>query len=65
MSVSGKRYRVKADQIACRAARRHTWRFLRRARSPRGYTCRDYRSKKGRVDFYCNKRRKVFFAVRR
>jgi hypothetical protein len=65
MSVSGKRYQVKADQISCRSARRYAKRYIRSERKPRGYRCRDYPSKKGRVDFYCNNGRKIFFAIRR
>jgi hypothetical protein len=64
-SVSGKRYQVKADQISCRSGRDYARRYLRTGRKPRGYRCRDYPSKKGRVDFYCNNRRKIFFAIRR
>jgi hypothetical protein len=65
MSVSGKRYQVKADQISCRSGRDYARRYLRSSRKPRGYRCRDYPSKKGRVDFYCNNGRKIFFAIRR
>ncbi|HEX2084587.1 MAG TPA: hypothetical protein VHF89_02815 [Solirubrobacteraceae bacterium] len=65
MSVSGKRYQVKADQISCRSGREYARRFIRSARKPRGYRCKDYPSKKGRVDFYCNNGRKIFFAIRR
>jgi hypothetical protein len=65
MSVKGKRFQVKADQISCRSGRRYAARFLRRGSKPRGYRCRDYPSRKGRVDFYCNNGRKIFFAIRR
>ena len=65
MSVKGKRYQVKADQISCRSGRRYASRYLRTERKPSGYRCRDYPSKRGRVDFYCNNGRKIFFAVRR
>ena len=65
MTVSGKRYQVKADQISCRSGREHARRFIKTGRKPRGYRCRDYPTKRGRVDFYCNNARKIFFAVRR
>jgi hypothetical protein len=65
MSVKGKRYQVKADQMSCTTGRDHARRYLQNGRKPRGYRCRDYPSKKGRVDFYCNKSKKIFFAIRR
>jgi len=64
-TVKGKRYQVKADQISCRKGRRYVKRFIRRGTKPAGYRCKDYPSKKGRVDFYCNKGRKIYFAIRR
>jgi hypothetical protein len=65
MSVKGKRYQVKADQISCSSGRTYARRFLTRGSKPRGYRCRDYPSRKRRVDFYCNNGRKIFFAIRR
>ncbi len=65
MTVKGKRYQVKADQISCGTGRDHARRFLQSGRKPRGYRCRDYPSRRGRVDFSCNDGRKVFFAIRR
>ena len=65
MTVSGKRYQVKADQISCRSGREYAKRFITSGRKPSGYRCRDYPSRKGRVDFYCNDGRKIFFAIRR
>ena len=65
MTVKGKRYQVKADQISCKSGRDHARRFIRTGRKPSGYRCRDYPSRKGRVDFYCNDGRKIFFAIRR
>ena len=64
-TVKSKRYQVKVDQISCSSGRDYAKRFLRSGRKPRGYSCRDYPSKKGRVDFYCNNGRKIFFAIRR
>ncbi len=65
MSVKGKRYQVKADQISCKSGRDYAKRFIRTGRKPSGYRCRDYPSRKRRVDFYCNDGRKIFFAIRR
>lgn len=65
MTVKGKRYQVKADQISCRTARDHTKRYLRSSRKPRGYRCRNLSTSKGRVNFICNNGRKNFFAIRR
>ena len=65
MGVKGKRFQVKADQMSCSTGRDHAKRFLTRGSKPRGYRCKDYPSKRGRVDFYCNNRRKIFFAIRR
>ena len=64
-TVQSKRYQVKADQISCATGIRYARRFLRTGSKPRGYRCKDYPSRKRRVDFYCNNRRKIFFAIRR
>lgn len=65
MTVSGKKYQVKGDQMSCSTARDHAKRFIKTGKKPSGYKCKDYPSKKGRVDFYCNKAKKIFFAIRR
>ncbi len=65
MTVKAKRYQVKADQMSCATGRDHARRFLRSGRKPSGYRCKDYPTKRGEVDFYCNKGRRVFFAIRR
>jgi hypothetical protein len=65
MTVEGKRYQVKADQISCSTGRDHARRYLKQRKKPRGYTCRDLSKSKGRVTFTCNNGRKVFFAIRR
>jgi len=65
MTVKHKHYQVKADQISCKDGRDNARKFLRNGSKPRGYKCKDYASKKGRVDFYCNKGVKIFFAIRR
>jgi hypothetical protein len=65
MTVAGKRIQVKVDQITCKSGKRYASRYVRRRSKPRGYTCRRYASRKGRVLFYCNNGRKIFFAIRR
>jgi hypothetical protein len=65
ITVDEKRYQVKADQISCTTGRVNARRFLTTGARPAGYTCRNYPSRKDRVDFYCNNGRKIFFAIRR
>ena len=65
MTVEGKRYQVKVDQISCRSGKRYTKTYLTSSRKPSGYTCRRYTARKGRVTFTCNDGRKQFFAIRR
>ena len=65
MSVSGKRYQVKVDQISCRSGKRYARTYIQRRTKPRGYSCKRYPVRKGRVAFYCNNGRKIFFAIRR
>ena len=65
MSVSGKRYQVKVDQISCRDGKSYTKTYLQKRTKPGGYTCKRYPVRKNRVSFYCNDGRKVFFAIRR
>ena len=65
MTVSGKRFQVKADQISCSTARDHARNYIARKRVPRGYRCRTPSREKGRVNFYCNNGRKTFFGIRR
>ena len=64
-TIAGKRYQVKADQMSCKRGRRLAKRFIVRNRKPRGYKCRDFPSQRNRVDFYCSKERKIYFAIRR
>jgi len=65
MSVSGKRYQVKVDQIGCRDGKTFAKRYIQSRSKPRGYSCKRYPAKRNRVTFYCNNGRKVFFAIRR
>ena len=64
-TIAGKTYQIKADQMTCKRGRRLAKRFLVKGTKPKGYDCKDYESEKGRVDFYCNKGRKIYFAIRR
>jgi len=64
MTVEGKRYQVKADQIRCSTAKTRTRRYLREGDRPRGYSCRNYGSSTA-LKFRCWKRERVFFAIRR
>ncbi len=63
--VKGKRYNVRADQLSCKTARRHTTRYLRSRARPRGYKCRDYPSRKRKMKFICEDRPRQFWAIRR
>jgi hypothetical protein len=65
MSVDGKRYQVKVDQIACKSGKSYAKTYIQRRTKPSGYTCKRYPSRKNRVAFYCNNGRKIFFAIRR
>lgn len=65
MTVEGKRYQVKVDQITCRSGKRYAKTYLTSRRKPSGYTCRRYPVRKNRVVFLCNNGRKQFLAIRR
>jgi hypothetical protein len=64
IEVKGKRYQIKADQMRCRTAKKHSRRYLRRHKRPSGYDCRDYSSGTA-LKFRCSKSIRVFFAIRR
>ena len=65
MSVSGKRYQIKVDQISCRDGKGYAKRYLQSKSSPRGYTCRRFTPQRNRVAFMCNNGRRQFLAIRR
>ena len=65
MTVKGKRYQIKADQISCRTGRDHSRRYLATRSKPRGYKCRNLSREKGRVNITCSNGRKNFLAIRR
>ena len=64
ITVESKRYLIKADQLRCRTARAHARRYLSRRVRPAGYRCTTP-SGKTALAFWCSKRVKVFFAIRR
>jgi hypothetical protein len=64
MSVKGKRYQIKADQMRCSTAKTYSRRYLRSRSRPSGYSCRSY-SGGTKLKFRCTKRVRVFFAIRR
>jgi hypothetical protein len=65
MTLKGRTYQVKVDQISCGDGRAFTRAYVNDKVSPKGYKCRDYPAKKGRVKFYCADGRRVFFGIRR
>ena len=64
LASKGKRYNIKADQMRCRTARKHSRRYLASHRKPRGYSCRDY-GRGTSIKFRCSKGQRVIFAIRR
>ena len=64
LTVKGKRFNVKADQLRCRTARPHARRYLSAHRRPTGYRCRDFGAQT-KLEFRCSRGVKVFFAIRR
>jgi len=66
LSVGGKRYNIKADQLACTTARRYSKNYLISVkRKPVGYRCTRYKSTETRLKFRCVKGARTFFAIRR
>jgi hypothetical protein len=63
LSVDGKRYNIKADQIRCRPARKYAKRYLQSSWRPSGYSCRRYSGTALR--FRCTKGIRSYFAIRR
>jgi hypothetical protein len=64
MTVQGKRYQIKADQMRCDPARTYARRYLRSHVRPTGYHCSDYGSGT-KLKFRCSKGIRVFFAIKR
>ena len=67
MTVSGKRYQIKSDQLRCSTARTYAERYLRTRSKPRGYTCKRYTGSK--LVFRCVNASanpdKTFFAIKK
>jgi hypothetical protein len=51
MTVKGKRYNIKADQLRCTLARRYAEDYLRTRHKPRYYRCARYST--GALAFIC------------
>ena len=64
ITVKGKRYDIKSDQLRCRTVRPWASRYLSTRRKPSGYTCRNFGSQT-KLKFRCSRGIKVFFAIRR
>lgn len=64
MSVNGKRYQIKADQMRCTTAKTYSRRYLSRHSRPSGYRCTDFGSST-KLKFRCAKGVRVFFAIKR
>jgi hypothetical protein len=64
MSVEGRRYQVKADQLRCRTAKAYTRRYLAYGVRPSGFRCRRYAASTA-LKFRCYRRVRVFFAIKR
>jgi hypothetical protein len=65
ITVEGKRYQVKADQVRCRTARPQARRYLARGVRPAGFTCRSYNSSSTALKFRCWKGKKSILAIKR
>jgi hypothetical protein len=63
MSVGGRTYNIKADQIRCRRARRYAKMYLTSHSKPSGYSCRTYSG--SALKFRCAKGIHVYFAIKR
>jgi hypothetical protein len=64
LTVDGRRYNIKADQIRCSTAKPYARRYLATSRKPAGYRCRNY-SSRTKLKFRCSRGVKVFFAIKR
>ena len=64
MTVNGRDYQIKADQMRCDTARTYSRRYLRSHTRPSGFRCHDY-SSGTKLKFRCSKNIRVFFAIKR
>ena len=65
MTVKGKRYQVKADQVRCRTAKPQARRYLREGTRPSGFDCRRYSGSSTALKFRCWKGKKSILAIKR
>jgi hypothetical protein len=63
LSVNGRTYNIKADQLRCRPARSYSKRYLTSRWKPSGYSCRGYQN--SALKFRCSKGIRVYYAIRR
>ena len=63
LTLAGKRYQIKVDQISCATGRKHVKGLALHHRKPNGYSCQTYKAQKDRVRWSCNDGRKQFFAI--
>ena len=64
MEVQGHRYKIKADQLRCKKARKYALAYLKSGTPPRGYECQDG-APDSKLKFRCFRGIKEFFAIRR
>ena len=64
ITVKGKRYDIKADQLRCKTAKPYASRYLSTRHRPSGYTCRNFGAET-KLKFRCSRGVKVFFAIKR
>jgi hypothetical protein len=63
LSVNGRTYNIKADQLRCTRARRYAKRYLVNRWRPSGYSCRTYQN--SALRFRCARGIRVYYAIRR
>ena len=64
LEVGSKHFKIKADQIKCKQARKYSVKYLADGKKPKGYSCEKYGSDT-KIVFRCQDGIKVFFAIRR
>ena len=62
ISVNGRTYQVKADQLTCSQARSLAKTYISTRRTPRGYRCKQPSRS---IRAYCSRGVRVFFAIKR
>ena len=64
LEVGGKHYKIKADQLRCKQAKKYSAHYLADGKKPKGYSCEKYGGDT-KIAFRCQDGIKVFFAIRR